>query len=103
MSACAQRFHTNTYTYTLNQTVLDEGPFERLAEEHLPEDAKDKWKTVARTLPQSGLSVTTVRKKSLPTGMYTSRACARTRLWFGGHVIALEMGKQRTHVHCSDS
>lgn len=61
------------------QTVYDQGPFERLADMHLPADAKGKWNDVATTLPQSGLSVTSVRKASLPPGTPPSPAARMHR------------------------
>jgi len=61
-------FLNKYFHYEVKKTVLDNGPFERLPEGSLPKDLKSRFAKVASTLPQEGLSVTSVRKNSLPTG-----------------------------------
>jgi len=61
-------FLNKYFHYEIKKTVLDNGPFERLSEKDLPADLKKKFDKVTATLPQEGQSVTSVRKKSLPTG-----------------------------------
>lgn len=61
-------FLNKYFHYEIKKDVLDNGPFERLEEDHLPEDLKGQFEHVVRSLPQEGLSVTSVLKSSLPTG-----------------------------------
>jgi len=60
-------FLNKYFHYEVKKEVMDNGPFERLSENDLPKDLKGMFKDVVPTLPQ-GLSVTSVRKSSLPAG-----------------------------------
>mmetsp|Transcript_19228 Transcript_19228/g.30039 ORF Transcript_19228/g.30039 Transcript_19228/m.30039 type:complete len:346 (+) Transcript_19228:235-1272(+) len=61
-------FINRYFHFELKKTVYDAGPFEKLPEKQLPENCKEAFEDMPETLPQSGLSVTTVTKQSLPPG-----------------------------------
>jgi len=59
-------FLNQFFHFNLKKTVLDEGPFEKLPDRLLPENARDAWADAPQTLHQDGLSVTTITKASMP-------------------------------------
>lgn len=61
-------FINRYFHFDLRKTVYDGGPFEKLPDESLPPNAKDAFADTPETLPQDGLSVTTITKESLPPG-----------------------------------
>jgi len=61
-------FINRYFHFDLRKTVYDGGPFEKLPDSSLPPNAKEAFEHTPETLPQDGLSVTTVTKESLPPG-----------------------------------
>lgn len=59
-------FLNRFFHYNIRKTVYDQGPFEKMPAASQPENAVKAFKDLPETLPQSGLSVTTVTKESLP-------------------------------------
>ena len=59
-------FLNRFFHYDIRKTVYDRGPFEKMPAKALPANAAAAFKDLPETLAQSGLSVTSVTKESLP-------------------------------------
>lgn len=59
-------FLNRFFHYNLRKTVYDQGPFEKMPAKSMPENAIKDFAALPDTLPQLGLSVTTITKDSLP-------------------------------------
>eukprot|EP00960_Hanusia_phi_P052782 761654-Hanusia_phi.AAC.6 len=59
-------FINRFFHFDLKKTVYDQGPFEKMPEASMPENAREAFANMPETIPQSGISVTTITKDSLP-------------------------------------